>query len=125
MGACIEDIARLARARLRGAPRAVADEEDVALSAFDDLFRRARHGRCPRLANCDDLWRLLVRIAEHKAIDLSHHEQRRKRGGGKRIGTLDQPVGDGPGGDPHAVPANQPSPDYEVLLADDFERLLW
>src|SRR5689334_16691386 len=36
---------RLARERLREAPRAVADEEDAALNAFDSLVRGASHGR--------------------------------------------------------------------------------
>src|SRR5262249_5412187 len=34
----------LARARLRGTPRGMADEEDVALSAFDSFCRRAERG---------------------------------------------------------------------------------
>ena len=37
----------LVRQRLRGAPRAAADEEHVALSAFDSFFGRAREGRFP------------------------------------------------------------------------------
>ncbi len=35
------DLVRLARARLRDAPRAVADEQAAALSAFDSLCRGA------------------------------------------------------------------------------------
>src|SRR6185437_2028102 len=50
------DLVRLARARLRGAPRAVADEEDAALSAFDSFCQGATRGRFPRLTDRDDLW---------------------------------------------------------------------
>src|SRR5262249_15487625 len=72
----------VARTRLRGAPRRAADEEDVALSAFDSFCRGAARGRFPRLADRDDLWQLLVLIRERKAVDLVQHERRRKRGGG-------------------------------------------
>ena len=37
----------LARKRLRDAPRRAADEEDVALSAFDSFCRNAEAGRVP------------------------------------------------------------------------------
>src|SRR5690349_4606330 len=62
-------LVRLAYARLRGAPRAAADEEDAALSAFDSFCRGAARGRYPRLDDRDDLWRLLVVITERKALD--------------------------------------------------------
>src|SRR6516164_4691978 len=67
----------LARKRLRRTRRGVADEEDVALSAFDSFFRRAREGRFPRLADRHDLWQLLVVIAARKASNLAKHERRR------------------------------------------------
>jgi RNA polymerase sigma factor (sigma-70 family) len=73
----------LARQKLRRAPRGVADEEDVALSALDSLVRGAEQGRFPRLNDRDDLWQLLLVITERKAIDLVNHEHRAKRGGGK------------------------------------------
>ena len=38
----------LARARLRDVPRRIADEEDVALSAFDSFCRRAQDGPFPQ-----------------------------------------------------------------------------
>ena len=38
----------LARARLRDVPRRIADEEDVALSAFDSFCRRAQAGQFPQ-----------------------------------------------------------------------------
>jgi len=39
----------LARKRLRGTPRRAADEEDVALCAFDSFYRRAERGQFPKL----------------------------------------------------------------------------
>lgn len=45
----------LARARLQGAPRRAADEEDVALSAFDSFCRCAERGRFPDLVDRESL----------------------------------------------------------------------
>src|SRR5262249_28301885 len=50
----------LARARLRDVPRLVADEEDVALSAFDSFCRRAQAGQFRSLHDRDDLWQILA-----------------------------------------------------------------
>jgi hypothetical protein len=68
-GRYFETLVGLARARLKGMPHAVADEEDAALSAFDSFCRGAARGRYPRLEDRDDLWKLLVVITERKALD--------------------------------------------------------
>src|SRR4051794_14182513 len=60
-------LVHLARAGLRRNARGPADEEDVALSAFDSFCRGAAEGRFPRLEGRDDLWRLLVTITARKA----------------------------------------------------------
>ena len=73
----------LARSRLRDAPRRLADEEDVALCAFDSFYRRAEAGGFPRLEDRDDLWQVLFVITVRKAIDLVEHEGRPSRGGPK------------------------------------------
>jgi DNA-directed RNA polymerase specialized sigma24 family protein len=73
----------LARAKLRGARRRVADEEDVALSALNSFFGGAAAGRFPDLNDRNGLWPLLVAITVRKAIKLKQHENRKKRGGGK------------------------------------------
>src|SRR5262249_17023714 len=73
----------LARRKVRGAPRGMADEEDVTLSAFDSFCRGAEQGRFPQLSDRDDLWRLLFVITERKAIDLVNHEKAQKRGKGQ------------------------------------------
>ena len=71
----------LAHARLRDTPRRIADEEDVALSAFDSFCRGAQAGRFPRLDDRNDLWQILVLITVRKAIDLRNYEGRPSRGG--------------------------------------------
>ena len=60
----------LARHKLQGAPRRAADEEDVALSAFDSFCRGAEQGRFPQLHDRDNLWRLLVCITDRKLKNL-------------------------------------------------------
>src|SRR5262249_24542010 len=73
----------LARTELRAAPRRAADEEDVALSAFDSFCRAAGQDRFPQLLDRDDLWQLLVVITVRKAVNLLKAERRQKRGGGQ------------------------------------------
>jgi DNA-directed RNA polymerase specialized sigma24 family protein len=72
-------LVRMARDKLRGVPRGMADEEDVALSAMNRFVAAARRGRFPDLADRNDLWRLLLRITVCKAIDLARHEKRERR----------------------------------------------
>src|SRR5262249_56216758 len=78
-----ERLVRLARQKLRHTARRVADEEDIALSAFHSLCLGARRGRFPALADRDGLWGLLVFITAQKAADWVAHERRKKRGAGK------------------------------------------
>jgi RNA polymerase sigma factor (sigma-70 family) len=73
----------LARKRLQGAPRRAADEEDVALSAFDSFCRGAEQGRFPRLDDRDDLWQVLVVLTVRKAANLAKYERTQKRDAGK------------------------------------------
>ena len=57
----------LARTKLQGTPRRAADEEDVALSAFDSFCRGAEQGRFPQLSDRDNLWDLLVLLVRGPA----------------------------------------------------------
>ncbi|MDG3005887.1 ECF-type sigma factor [Paludisphaera mucosa] len=66
----------LARGRLDRAARSVADEEDVALSAFASFCRRAERGEFPRLDDREDLWRLLFVITTRKAVNRARHDLR-------------------------------------------------
>src|SRR5262245_41745629 len=81
--AYFQRLVALARAQLRNTPRRAADEEDIALSAFDSFCGRAEKGRFPRLEDRNDLWQVLSVITVRKAIDAMRREGRQARGGGR------------------------------------------
>jgi RNA polymerase sigma factor (sigma-70 family) len=81
-----ERLVRLARQKLHGASRRVADEEDAALSAFDSFCRAAQRGRFPNLADREGLWRLLMQMTARKVVDQRRREMRERRGGGRVVG---------------------------------------
>jgi DNA-directed RNA polymerase specialized sigma24 family protein len=114
----------LARKKLRRAPRGMADEEDVALSALDSFIRGAEKGRFPQLADRDDLLHLLLVITERKAVDHVNHERREKRGGGKvrHEGSL---AGNSSVTAPFDhVAGLEPTPDEAARIADNCRQLL-
>jgi DNA-directed RNA polymerase specialized sigma24 family protein len=118
-----QQLVRIARAKLRDTPRAAADEEDVALSAFGSFCRGAEPGRFPQLSDRHDLWRVLVVITARKAVDLARHERRHKRAGGGS-----KPSGHAPasaGADQlEQLAAPEPTPEFVAQLAEECERLL-
>jgi DNA-directed RNA polymerase specialized sigma24 family protein len=109
----------LAHARLRDAPRRIADEEDVALSAFDSFCRGAQARRFPRLDDRNDLWQILVLITVRKAIDLRNYEGRSSRGSGK-VQSLTELSQEGL----EAIGGDQPTPELAAQLAEGFQRLI-
>jgi DNA-directed RNA polymerase specialized sigma24 family protein len=116
----------LARERLRGTTRRVADEEDVALSAFDSFCRGVEQGRFPQLKDRDGLWALLVLITVRKAADLDQYNRRERRGGGQVRGDS---AWAGRNGDAAAdgfadIAAGDPTPDVAAQLAEEFQLLL-
>jgi DNA-directed RNA polymerase specialized sigma24 family protein len=105
----------LARARLQGAPRRAADEEDVALSAFHSFCRAAEQGRFPRLLDRDNLWRLLVVLTTRKASHLVRHERQQKRRA---------PAADPDAPELEAILGSEPTPEFAAQLAEECRRLL-
>jgi DNA-directed RNA polymerase specialized sigma24 family protein len=115
-----------ARAALRAAPRRAADEEDVALSAFDSFCRGAEAGRFPRLDDRHGLWRLLLTITARKAGRLAAREAAGRRGGGK-VRTEADLVG--PGEEDGAsllaqMISTEPTPALAAQVAEECRRLL-
>lgn len=109
----------LAHARLRDAPRRIADEEDVALSAFHSFCRGARAGRFPRLDDRNDLWQILVLITVRKAVDLRNYEGRPSRGRG-RVQSLTELTQEGL----EAIGGDEPTPELAAQLAEEYQRLM-
>jgi DNA-directed RNA polymerase specialized sigma24 family protein len=115
----IHRLVALARARLRAAPDRAADEEDVALSAFDSFFRRAERGEFVRLEDRDDLWQLLFVLTVRKAANLVERGRRQKRGGGAVL-LLSELEGAGVEG----LAGSEPTPELAARVADECRRLL-
>ena len=115
----------LARAKLQSQPRRAADEEDVALSAFATFCRDAEAGRFPRLADRQDLWRLLVTLTERKAYNMARDERRQKRGGGAVLGEagLLRPDDSSPAG-LDQLAGREPTPEFAAEVAEECRLLL-
>jgi len=108
----------LARKRLRALPRRAADEEDVALSAFDSFCRGAERGRFPRLDDRHDLWQVLLVLTQRKVADLAQHEGRAKRDW-RRAEPIE--AADPPGA---ALEARDVDPAFAAQFAEECQRLL-
>lgn len=104
----------LARRKLSATSQRLADEEDVALSAFKSLCQGAVEGRFPRLTDRDDLWPLLVVLTARKSIDVLRSEGRAKRGGPQKS-TADEIL--------HVV-SQEPTPEFASQMNDYCEWLL-
>jgi RNA polymerase sigma factor (sigma-70 family) len=109
----------LARARLRDIPRQAADEEDVALSAFDSFCRRAQTGQFRRLNDRNDLWQILALITVRKAIDLRNYEGRQSRASG-RVRSLTELTRDAL----ETIGVDEPTPELAAQFAEEFQRLI-
>jgi len=118
-----EALVRLARARLRA--RAVADEEDVALSAFGSFCAGVARGRFPDIADRYDLWRLLVTMTARKAVNQHRRESRQKRGAGRVV--LQSALVAGQESEADAmrqVIGTEPSPEFAAMVAEECGRRL-
>ena len=107
----------LARNRLGHAAGRIADEEDVAISAFDSFCDGLRQGRFTEMHDRNDLWAMLIVITLRKAIDQIQYDGRQKRGGG-----ISRPIND------EAVLqellSREPSPETIVVMTEECDRLL-
>lgn len=123
--AYFQQLCRFAQRKLGSAPRRVADEEDVVLSAFNSFCLGAAQGKFPQLNDRDDLWKLLVTITARKALRQAQHARRQKRGGGKVRGEsafLGAEASEHHGID--QIVGREPTPAFAAELTEEFQRLL-
>jgi DNA-directed RNA polymerase specialized sigma24 family protein len=117
-------LVELARSKLKGAARRVANEEDVALSVFDSFCRGMEEGRFPNLNGRDDLWRVLVVLTARKALRQVQREQRQKRGGGNVVTEADLPPGSAEEGTAlDRVIGREPDPAFAAQVAEECGHL--
>jgi DNA-directed RNA polymerase specialized sigma24 family protein len=117
------ELVHLAREKLRGVPRRVADEEDVALSALDSFYRAAQEGRFGELADRNELLRLLLRMTARKAVDLVRRETSQRRGGGQVRGDSGLCETESAAGE-HPLADRARTPELAATVADECRRLL-
>ncbi len=122
----IERLIRLANEKLAHAPRRMADEEDVAICAFEAFLRGVEAGRFSQLDDRNDLWQILVMLSERRAVDQIRVELTERRGGGhvrgdSALGTVST-SGAADGFDQLA--AAEPAPDFAVQASEELRRLL-
>jgi len=108
-------IVACARQRLGAAPRRAADEEDVALSAFDSFCRGVEQGRFPQMEDRNDLRSVLLMLAARKAAHQIRDELCEKRGGKARV--EDEEV-------LAQLIDTEPTPELAAQMADECSRLL-
>jgi DNA-directed RNA polymerase specialized sigma24 family protein len=115
----------LVHRKLLGKARRIVDGEDIALSAFESFARGVKRGHFPELRDRDDLWRLILTIAERKAFDRNAECFRLKRGGkeGRQL-TLSGCERDGKL--PAGKVANrlEPTPEEAAITAETMSMLL-
>jgi hypothetical protein len=116
----------VARKRLGDRPRRTADEEDLALSAFQCLCDGAKNGRFEGHMDRTDLWKLLLVITRQKVADHVRRVSAAKRGSGRISGESVFLAG----GDDLSrygiehIAAEAPTPELLASLNEEFHRLM-
>jgi len=116
----------LARQKLGPMSRAAADEEDVALSAFNSVCLDLEQGRYSQVLDREGLWRLLVAVTLGKVVDLWRQQRSQKRGGGQILGesVLDAPGASTCAGGMARVPDSEPDAALAAAMGEECSRLL-
>ena len=104
----------LARRKLASTSQRLADDEDIALSAFKSLCQGAASGRFPELTDRDNLWPLPVVLTARKSVDLLRSEGRSKRGGNWKSVSEEF----------EQIASQEPTPEFAVLMNDYCDWLL-
>ena len=95
----------------------IYDEQDVALSAFVTLCDGFESKRYDKVANRDELWRLLAVITINKARKQATYEKRMRRGGEfTRVEDSEKVLG--------LIPDRHPDPEFTLTMKEECSRML-
>ena len=116
-----QKVCAFARKKLPNYTKREFDEEDVALSAIDTLYRGIQRGQYPRLNDRNNLWSLLVVITARKVSHKLRDRSVKKRGGEFAIiSSMDQSNFDVV----KTIIGNEPTPDFAIEVSEEADRLL-
>jgi DNA-directed RNA polymerase specialized sigma24 family protein len=82
----VEQLVRAADRHLKDMPRRTVDGEDIAQEAFSGFFRGVQENRLSKLEDRDDLWQVLIALADRRAMDHMRRELGPQRGQGRTRG---------------------------------------
>ena len=116
-----EKLVRLARQRLAGLPRRIADEEDVALSALNSVILGIQSQKFPELDDRHDLWKLLVVVTNRKAIAQQRRHFAAKRPDWKMNERMQESSSLS---DAAVATGREPDPEFAAQFAEEVQRLL-
>ncbi|TWT83899.1 RNA polymerase sigma factor [Planctomycetes bacterium CA13] len=125
-----QSLVKLAAKRMPMNLRRAADEEDIAISAFESFIAGVRRDQFPDLNAPENLWGLLITLTSRKVNAHLRHHTRQKRGGGNIRGESvfvdsNQNEGDlGRGRGIGSIAGEEASPDLRAELAEACETLL-
>lgn len=115
----------MTRNKLRGSRLREFDEEDIAISSFNSLFRAIEEDRVTQLDDPSDLWKLLAVISARKISAQYRRQGAAKRGSGRVRGesvfiSADQTVKPGL----EQVLGSEPSPEMAMKAAESIQELM-
>lgn len=120
----LEKLTAIVRLKLRACSKAISDEEDVVIVAVNACFKALQENRYPKIKNRDDLWKLLSKIAERKAIDQIRKTNKGVDGIRANISFMvvsgKSSIFDGL----QEWPCNEPTPEFAAEIAENLNRLL-
>lgn len=116
---CYEKVVLFARKKLAGAPRKVADEEDIALSVLQSFCEAVQLGRFPSLKDRDDLWKILFKMTTWKSID---HRRKEKRNNIQSESVFLSPDNERAG--IHNMPGRLSEEEFAYLISEELEYRL-
>jgi len=114
----------LARRHLADGRKPLADDEDIVVEAFRDLFQGIQAGRFAQLTDRDDLQQILITITQRRAIDAARRNAFRTA---HEAGESALPLGLGGASNPRgldSLPGPENPPELPLLAREELARLL-
>lgn len=91
------------------------DDEAIACSVFESVWKAAGNGRLASIESCEELWWWLISAARRKVISHARRESAEKRGGDNPARQVD---------DLELFLSSEPGPEYFAVLTEEYQQAL-